>query len=346
MENYSNVCALVDMISPPPPDENSTRDFRLDDIYGHMGLTCIPVRDISEDNVSCLLEYDVIILPQANADYVKPSWDVYDLVMSTCKNSKFISIVAAHPHVVLESGLPYYAMRWLRMVRKVGAIVVTSPHVVGMMRAITDVPTVNINIPVSMKQVEYRRDVDTGARRGIYVPTYEPSRSGVITYMIASELSRRYGEPIYGVGPYTRGAWEPTIAKVAADIGLDVLVDIEEIKWTNHRDEHIGRMSTYKLAIYLHQLDAYGRNVIDCAVAGLPCVCYEDTNASRVLYPSTSITPCRYEQALDIADRLFRDRLFYDNVVLTATTNLLEYSYEAAAIKFRSLISSLIQGGS
>ncbi len=335
------VCALVDMILPPPVEPNLTRDYRLDDLFGMYGIACIPVRKlVANRDYSCLEGYDCIIMPQANADWVKENWDIYDDVHRAFPHKSTILVVAAHPTMVLCSGLTWYAIAWIRAVRMASAVVTASPHFSHTISLYTDSPIVNVNIPVNIGQCDYRRSASD--RNGIYIVTYDPSRSGITTYFIASRLSKEFEQPVYGTGMYTRDYWESAVYDEARRFNVDGFVVVEDVKWTNHRDQHIGRMSEYKIALYFYQVDAYGRNIIDCAVAGLPCVCFEDTHVSRILYPDTAVPPCRYDLAYAAARRLLSDEGFARHVSDTATENLSEFNHISSWTKLSAMLERVL----
>lgn len=71
-------------------------------------------------------------------------------------------------------------------------------------------------------------------------------------------------------------------------------------------------LSTFKYAVHLLRNYIAGTFALNCAYFGIPCIGYEKLDTQRLCHPFTTVPESRVDLALDIAQRLRKDKKFYE----------------------------------
>lgn len=343
MLDKSKVVALIDMIGPSKDRENVTRDIRLEDIYFYCGIECVPAREVVPGNMGVFDDRDLVILPHVNNDWVNKEWNLYLSYLDMAVVPPFVYVMEANPVNSMTSPDSAHVLTLIRALRESSAIMCTSTSLVPQISTVTDTPAYSIPLPVSSRQIEFRIADSVENRSGVYLASYEQGRGGVPSLCIASRLSEQYGEAVYcPMRPKESECWASAFLRSTAGYKVRVGTDVTSVPWLHDRVAHIGRVSSYKLAIYTHTFDCYGRNILDCAVAGIPCLCFAETYPSLELFPYTSVPYGRWDMLYSIGRRLMEDVSFYNLVVETATSGLADYSYERVARRFEHIMEAAV----
>lgn len=100
-------------------------------------------------------------------------------------------------------------------------------------------------------------------------------------------------------------------------------------------DRYLPHLARARLLVDLNNRETVGRNALDCAALGVPCVSTPASDLQPVLFPETTVShPGAVDEAVALCQRLLADTGFYHRVCTTAAERLQAYGPEAFRERF------------
>jgi hypothetical protein len=110
---------------------------------------------------------------------------------------------------------------------------------------------------------------------------------------------------------------------------------------------YLPRMAENRLVIDMNNRQTVGRNALDCAAVGIPCISTTRSDIQPKLFPATSLADSwDIAGAVALCQRLLQDSVFYTTVVDVAADALEQFGAEAFRRRFAAILDeqpSLLQ---
>lgn len=104
--------------------------------------------------------------------------------------------------------------------------------------------------------------------------------------------------------------------------------------------EWLKRLSQTKVIIdSYHQINTYGRSVVECAAVKTPIIGSDATYLQKVLFPELTTGPNEVLKQQEILNRLLKDSKFYKKVIDYAYNKVDEYGYDKSREKFTKMLT-------
>ncbi|HFQ94854.1 MAG TPA: hypothetical protein ENK32_12640 [Anaerolineae bacterium] len=101
---------------------------------------------------------------------------------------------------------------------------------------------------------------------------------------------------------------------------------------------YLQRLSHSLLVLDLNNRPTVGRNALDCAALGIPCISTDYSDMQPKLFPQTTLTDSwNIPTAVDLARRLLEDTSFYREVTQEAAVQLKAFLPEAFKARFAKI---------
>jgi hypothetical protein len=150
-------------------------------------------------------------------------------------------------------------------------------------------------------------------------------RSGV-DYRLLLRLRERWRRVAGGARPATAELWQ----------ARPELAFLRRTGW----DRYLFYLARSRLMVDLNNRETVGRNALDCAALGVPCVSTSRSDLQERLFPETTVShPWAVDEAVACCQRLLEDRGFYERVCDHAQARLADYGPEAFRQRFAEVIS-------
>lgn len=102
---------------------------------------------------------------------------------------------------------------------------------------------------------------------------------------------------------------------------------------------YLAHIASAKIMIDLNNRATVGRNALDCAALGIPCVSTADSDLQHRLFPATTVEHAwALDDALAVCRRLLTDDSFYREVVECAKERVVEYGEERFKATFNTML--------
>ena len=106
--------------------------------------------------------------------------------------------------------------------------------------------------------------------------------------------------------------------------------------WINY----LTQLARARILIDLNNRETVGRNALDCAALGIPCVSTDRSDLASKIFPETTLSdPWDITAASALCQRLLRDDAFYKRVVEYAETVIEQFDVNAFQQRFHSLVA-------
>ncbi len=104
--------------------------------------------------------------------------------------------------------------------------------------------------------------------------------------------------------------------------------------------KYLAQLAPARILIDLNDRETVGRNALDCAALGIPCVSTNRSDLAAKIFPETTISdPWDIDDAIALCRRLLTDSDFYERVVEQAATAVLQFGLDPFRRRFNSLMS-------
>jgi hypothetical protein len=105
--------------------------------------------------------------------------------------------------------------------------------------------------------------------------------------------------------------------------------------WPNY----LSQLAPARIMIDLNNRETVGRNALDCAALGVPCVSTDRSDLqSKIFRETTLVDPWSIDAAVQACRRLLGEGAFYQDVVAQASSALEQYDCDAFKRRFRTII--------
>lgn len=327
-----NVCVLADRVNPYGYTDYSY-DYKFEDVMVWMGWDAYPIREYMKNEVN-LDKYDIIVLPQPSNDWISKDYDIYSYIRNKYKDIKIIHLSSINTYRLMSTTDTTLYKRWRMALEMMDVIIVNSTDEISMISKYTDSVIIRMNIPVPQYKIEYSSG--NTYRNGIVACNYSKYTHGMCEYIISSEIAKKYKLPLYTVNDSTNSNWHTCISD------NDILLESIPIRWTGDHMDYISSLDKCNIGIYLNMNENAGRKIIDCAIAGIPCICFDNSYVGSNLFPQTSISgESKLYECYELAHRLISDESYYNSVVNTSKIHLRSYSYSAISDVLMGIVNTL-----
>jgi hypothetical protein len=103
-------------------------------------------------------------------------------------------------------------------------------------------------------------------------------------------------------------------------------------------------MAKTMLVIDMNTRETVGRNALDCAAVGVPCVSTNRSDMQERLFPDITLDDSwNVEQALALCKHLLRDMPFYQATIERAPAALSQFGPTACAKRFANILKEYPQ---
>lgn len=283
--------------------------------------------------------YDYISFPSPSDEMYNEEYNIYDIIreLTDAKLGIYLGI----PLINKLCG-HWMLPQLIASLNRMDVILVPNPTLIPSYSLFIDVPMYHMDLPIDCNRVSHRSNIKSN---GIYIAQYDPSQSGLHSYIVASKLSREYDLTMYANG--SDGAktfWCDEAYNDHINAGSNVLEPVEDIKWERDYSIHLNRLSEFQLVIFLSSNDdAVGRIILDCAAAGTPCISYDTSHLANILFPDIISPLNNIGAAYQHAKALLDDRRYYNEVVDYSTDKLSVFTYEEVYQKLMPVITSIVE---
>lgn len=102
---------------------------------------------------------------------------------------------------------------------------------------------------------------------------------------------------------------------------------------------YLSQLAPARVLIDLNNRETVGRNALDCAALGIPCVSTDRSDIQAKLFPETTLTdPWRVDTAVQICSHLLNDSAFYWRVVSRAADAVRHYDLDGFKRRFYAVV--------
>jgi hypothetical protein len=103
--------------------------------------------------------------------------------------------------------------------------------------------------------------------------------------------------------------------------------------------KYLKQLASARLLIDLNNRETVGRNALDCAALGIPCVATNRSDLQRRLYPYTTLEDSwGIDQAVELCQRLLHDPGFYQQVIDYAAKAIQQFDLASFRQRFQSIL--------
>lgn len=103
--------------------------------------------------------------------------------------------------------------------------------------------------------------------------------------------------------------------------------------------KYLAQLAPARIMVDLNNRETVGRNALDCAALGIPCVSTARSDMQARLFPYTTLADCwDIQGAFDLCEKLLRDADFYHHVVTYAA----EAIHQFDVVPFRARLADLL----
>jgi hypothetical protein len=112
----------------------------------------------------------------------------------------------------------------------------------------------------------------------------------------------------------------------------------QRTNWKNYLVE----LSKADLMIDMNNRETVGRNSLDCAALGIPCISTSRSDLHERIYPTlTCRDPWDVDQAVELAKRLIQDQTFRESASAFAKQSLENYNASAFKKNFEMIVREI-----
>jgi hypothetical protein len=102
---------------------------------------------------------------------------------------------------------------------------------------------------------------------------------------------------------------------------------------------YLQHLAQAQLMVDLNNRETVGRNALDCAALGVPCVSTPLSDLQPRLFPETTVSHAwAIDEAVDVVGRLLDDRAFYDRVCDHAASGLAAFGPDAFRRRYQEAV--------
>ena len=102
---------------------------------------------------------------------------------------------------------------------------------------------------------------------------------------------------------------------------------------------YLAQLSPARILIDLNNRETVGRNALDCAALGIPCVSTDRSDMQSKMFPETTLTdPWHIDSAAQICSHLLNDSAFYQQVVSGAAAAVRHYDLDGFKQRFDAVM--------
>lgn len=104
--------------------------------------------------------------------------------------------------------------------------------------------------------------------------------------------------------------------------------------------KYLAQLAPARIMVDLNNRETVGRNALDCAALGIPCVSTARTDMQARLFPYTTLADSWDVQgAFDLCEKLLRDANFYHHVVTYAAEAIRQFDVAPFRARFADLLA-------
>lgn len=171
--------------------------------------------------------------------------------------------------------------------------------------------------------------------------TYNSRRNAITNYAILKAIRERLPDLVYGVMANTQEAHAGELhareTEVVQEMGLWPGLQFHR---PSHREFMFDLYGKMALMINMDASNCVGHWHIDAAATGVPVVCSDFPDASRMLFQKTSFNPYDMDQAVECAVRLLTDQEFRKTIIQEAYQTVDNYSIDSVRQRFLTIIDA------
>lgn len=105
---------------------------------------------------------------------------------------------------------------------------------------------------------------------------------------------------------------------------------------------YLRQLATARLLIDLNNRETVGRNALDCAALGIPCVSTDRSDLQGKIFPETTLSdPWDVDKAFKVCERLLSDPVFYQQVIAEARLRVTQFDLASFQQRFSALAAKL-----